>query len=126
MRAEIDHSQVITGTGANLCAPPAAGYWAMKLAKNAPEVGAAIIWVHTTCDPDYPEILMERSPFPVGYINGEVRHWDEILTRRRREITRQEYEFLLADRQWAASHAPYMPEARPNQAVNLNELQPLF
>ena len=36
------------------------------------------------------------------------------------------YEFLLDDRAWAVVNAPHLPEANPERAVDVGELDPIF
>ena len=45
---------------------------------------------------------------------------DRILTLT--PITKEEFEYFTATKKWAEESAPYMPEANPRKAVDLNEL----
>jgi hypothetical protein len=98
------------------------GYWAMRLAKGAPEVGACIRWEQTTHEPGDETNRMDRSPILTARINGEVRHLDDVWTRRGRPITEAEYRFLVEDRGWAKDHAPHLPEANPHRRAGIADL----
>jgi hypothetical protein len=37
-------------------------------------------------------------------------------------ITKEEFEYYMATKRWAEENAPYMPEAKPREAVNIDEL----
>ena len=94
---------------------------AIRLARSAPEVAARIYWAHTTRDPVSGDYL-DRSPHLAAEINGEPADPIQVWTTRGRSIGADEYAFLLADRKWAAEHAPELPEANPRKPVILAEL----
>ena len=41
-------------------------------------------------------------------------------------ITEAEYDFMLANAEWCRDHAPEEPEANPRQAVDIDDLPPIF
>ena len=43
-----------------------------------------------------------------------------------RPIDEEEYEYLVELHGWARAHAPYLPEANPNEAVDLGKMEPIF
>jgi hypothetical protein len=102
------------------------GYWAMTFTKGGVEVGCCIRWERTECEPGNPANLMDRSPILTARKNGAVCHLDDIWLRRGREITAAEYEFLVADREWAKENAPHLPEANPTHRVDLATLPSPF
>lgn len=108
---------------------PRPGYWAARLAKNAPEIGIAILW-EVTPDPYVPQNSMDRSPVVTGYINGkevDCANWSpdhRLNTMRRRPITKAEYDWLLADRRWATAHEPESPEANPFRKIEKVKASP--
>lgn len=118
--------------GGRNMARPEPGYFQMRLTKGGVFVPARILYAPTR-DPETNEPL-ERSWYWHGIINGEpdpkpmpsptdrvMRIWTG-----GRRIDKAEYDFLLADRTWAKQHAPDLPEARPNEAVDLAALPPVF
>ena len=105
---------------------PLPGFWAMRLARHGAEVGACIAIVQTLVDPDFPDNLMERSPFMVAFLNGAVADPYEVWTRKGREITEAEYQHLVKDREWARQWMPESPEANPKRSVNPRQSAPVF
>lgn len=105
---------------------PKPGFWLMKLRKGAPEVPAAIMWVHTTHEPGNPDNLMERSPFLAAFIAGEPVSLNRVWESRGRPISETEYRYLLADLEWVRQYAPTDPKANPRQKVDLSTMAPPF
>jgi hypothetical protein len=105
---------------------PAPGFWAVRLAGGAPEVGAAILLVHTTFEPAHPTNLMDRSPSLAAYINGFRVSLGDVWERKGRQISEDEYRFLIADRDWARRYAPRSAEANPHQKADLRALPPVL
>lgn len=112
---------------------PRPGYWAVRVRKGAVEVGARIYWTAcphcaATIEPEsFPPNVSERSPTLAAEINGEPATLDEVWLRRGRPLSEADYRFLLADRAWAAQHAPADPAANPREPVNwLTAPLPLF
>lgn len=104
---------------------PQAGLYAVRMRKGAVEVAARITY-EPLRDPETGEKL-DRSYYFAAEINGEPdpdpqpepndRVWRVYEFGRR--IERAEYDFLLADRAWAAEHAPELPEADPTKPIDL-------
>ncbi|MDE2232541.1 MAG: hypothetical protein KGJ90_00215 [Patescibacteria group bacterium] len=69
---------------------PECGYWVMTLCRGGPEVVACIIFVQTIIE-EGTNNLMDRSPFMIGVINGEIVSVDDVWTRRGRPISEEEY-----------------------------------
>lgn len=99
------------------------GFYAVRLAKGGAEVGCEVAY-GPPLDPETGELL-DRSWFWTVTINGEVAHCSPMKPatgfRIGRRISEGEYRFLLADRAWAAAHAPHLPEADPRRAVPRSE-----
>ena len=98
---------------------PKPGYFKMRLAKGCPEVGAELKYgTHPDAE--------DRSPLWETWINGRLVRdpspdptaagvWRVWL--HGEEIEEHEYRYLVADREWCATHAPAAPEATPDQPV---------
>lgn len=101
---------------------PRCGYWAVRLTAGAPEVGASIQWEQTTFEPGEHMNLMERSPILTARLDGRIVTVEEVWTRRGREISPEEYFWLIEDRKWARRYAPHLPEANPTKAADLRAI----
>lgn len=93
------------------------GFYKLSLAKGAPDVGALI---YTPCpiemNPEFWNYL-DRPQHLCAMINGQdVDVW-RVGERAAERITRAEYDYLIADRAWAAQNEPESPEANPYRAV---------
>lgn len=99
------------------------GLYAVRLAKGAVEVACEV--THgPAIDPLTGETL-DRSWMWTICINGEVKHCSPAVYSRMllgRPISRADYEFMLADRQWAREFAPGLPEAQPTKRVDISTL----
>lgn len=95
------------------------GFYAVRLAKGAPEVGCEVTY-GPALDPET-GLPLDRSWLWVVTVNGdEVHHCSPMRPQTvhvGRRITEAEYRFLIDDRAWAAEHAPHLPEANPRRAV---------
>lgn len=110
---------------------PMPGLYAWRFVKGAVEVGAEIRYAPTP-DPDFPDNPQDRSPLWWANVNGQEDPepqptpsetvWSIYVFGRR--IDRAEYQFLLADREWAREHAPHRPEANPTKPVDLRTMDP--
>jgi len=101
----------------------APGTYAIRQVKGGPEVGC-LVEHGPSCDPVTGETL-DRSWMHRVTINGDLVHCSPDVYHRMligRPITRAEYDWLIADRAWAAQFAPGLPEARPRQRVNIDAL----
>ena len=105
---------------------PEVGWWLMTLTRNGPRVPACIQMVHTVFEPGAESNRMERSPFLAAFIAGEPVSVDEVWLRRGVPITRDEYNFRLADLAWAKQHAPEEPIAQPRQRIDLATMPPIY
>lgn len=89
------------------------GFYKMSLAKGAPDVGALI---YCPCPIEMnPEFWnpLDRPLHLCAMINGkDVDVW-RVGDRPAVRISQAEYEFLIADRAWAAQYDPDSPEAHP-------------
>ena len=99
---------------------PEPGFYKLRLAKGAPVVGA-IIFIPCPIDPFY-GFPMDRPRHIEAMINGKPVHVDRVWLAKSEPISQAEYEYLIADRDWAAHHAPYAPEATPTKAKNIREI----
>lgn len=103
------------------------GYFAITLVKGAPEVALRITHEPTPC-PETGE-PMDRSPVWTYIVNGKTEYQDMPENPKLyigREIDQAEYDYLLADRQWAANYAPHLPEAQPTVKADPRTLPPSF
>lgn len=105
---------------------PEPGFWMIRLAKNGPEVPAAVKRLQTTYEPGNPTNLMERSPFIAAFIRGEVVAPARVWETRGRSISELEYEYQLRLARWANVTDEITPLAEPTKAVDLNAIPPLF
>jgi hypothetical protein len=107
-------------------ANPQPGFFRLKLARNAPWTSAVIfrpcpLEMHI----DEPWNWLDRWPRLAAEIDGieveieRVWHWGQT-------IKQAEYEFLRADHAWCRNYAPTAPEARPQHAVDVSRLKPVF
>lgn len=98
---------------------PECGYWLVRQIKGGPRTPASIQVVHTLYEPGEAGNRMERSPFLAAFIAGEPVALDEVWLRRGDPITKEDYEFRVADLRWSREHAPDEPQANPRKAVDL-------
>lgn len=98
---------------------PQEGFWLVRQVKGGPRVPAAIMVVHTTQEPGEPGNLMERSPFVAAFVAGEPVAVDVVWLHRGESITEADYNFRVADIEWAKEHAPDEPQAQPRRRIDL-------
>jgi len=104
------------------------GWFAVRQVRRGPEV-ALQVQHQPTPDPTTGEINWERPHIWTYTLGGKIVHEDMARCPRiwiGREIDQAEYDFLLADRHWAAENAPHTPEAQPDQAGDLRKMEPVF
>ncbi len=104
---------------------PEPGHFKMRLVKQGPWVPALI---YRPCPLELePETFqhIDRWPHLKAEIDGMPASVDRIWTSGR-DIPVAEYLFLKADRAWVRQYAPHLPEARPEEAMDLNKLAPIF
>lgn len=99
---------------------PKTGFFKMRLAKGAPEVGA-LIFIPCPIDPFY-GFPMDRPRHIEAMINGKPCDVDRVWLSKAERISQAEYEFLLADRAWASAYAPSTPEANPSKKLNIKDV----
>ena len=103
------------------------GLYAITLVKGAVEVPVEVR-CEPTPDPGDPDNAMDRSAWwSIILADGTVHRGPHLfpnwsITGRR--IDRAEYDYLKADRQWAAAHGPHLPEATPDRPVDLASMDP--
>jgi len=116
---------------------PQPGFYVMRLKRGAPLVPALIyqpcpmtIPQPTAVDGPHPDDWcrpLDRSRRFAAQIDGKRADLDRVwFARSLRPVSRDEYGFRIGPlRQWARAN-PQMPEARPEQPVDLAALPPLF
>lgn len=106
---------------------PEPGYWAVRLASGAPEVGAAIVRVtRRPADPACPTNLQGACNYLQAFLNGAPASLADVWTRRGRPISEAEYRFLVADRRWAKQWTPHAPEAHPYRRADPRQRAPVL
>jgi hypothetical protein len=105
---------------------PQPGFWAMRLVRGGPEVGAAIIRRGYAPETDAPDARMECTPRLEAFIDGREVPVHEVWVRHGRAITESEYRFLVADSEWIKRNAPNDPKAHPHKPVDFNKLHIRF
>ncbi len=104
---------------------PEEGYYFTRHVKGGPKVPARIWWSIAT-DPVTGEI-MDRSPMLLAEIGGAFADpyalWPRVCGQ---AITKAEFDYMTADAEWCAQHAPSDPAANPRQAVNRLTAPTLF
>lgn len=105
---------------------PEIGYWAVRLVRGGPAIGAAITCVQTTSEPGEFGNRMERSPFLIGMLGGKIVTPNEIWERRGKPITAAEYAYLIESQEWDTANAPDAPLANPHQPIDLNQQRAVY
>jgi hypothetical protein len=106
---------------------PVPGFWAVRLANGAPEVGAAIIRrTRRSPDPASQANIQGECNMLDAFLDGRLVSLDEVWLRRGRTIDEREYQFLLDDRKWARSFRPRAPEANPHDRADLRAMPPVL
>lgn len=104
---------------------PQPGFFQMRLVKGGPWVPAII---YRPCPLEmHPETFqhIDRWPHLEAEIDGMPASVDRIWTSGR-FISIAEYLYLKDDRAWVRQYAPHLPEARPEEAMDVNKLAPIF
>ena len=116
---------------------PRPGFYVIRLRRGAPLVPALIYQLcpmvipqPTALDGPDPEEwcrLLDRAPRYGAVIDGRVVPVERVLSARSlRPVSPEEYAFRIGLlRRWARAN-PAMPEARPDEPVDLAALPPLF
>lgn len=109
---------------------PRPGYFTVKLAKGGVLVPARI-WRLCHCTPvggpnnrphDWSP-LCDRFPPLYAEIDGKPASVDRLWTSGR-EIDKAEYDYMVANTQWARQYTPGDPIANPRQPVDVTKLPP--
>ena len=104
---------------------PEPGFFKMRLVKGGPWVPAL---VYRPCPLEmHPETFqwIDRVYHLEAEIDGMAANVDRIWTSGQR-ITAAEYLYMKADRVWVRQYAPHLPEARPEETMDINKLPPIF
>jgi len=100
---------------------PQEGYFYTRHIKGGPKVPARIWW-STATDPVTGEAL-DRSPMLLATVGGGPSNayslWPRVCGQ---AISKAEFDFLTADAEWCAEHAPNEPAANPRQAISLRTM----
>jgi hypothetical protein len=102
---------------------PRASWWLMRIVKDGPStVPARIYW--TDAEPGEPSNKLDRWPLPflAAEIAGKVADIDDIWSRRGVEIDEQEFNYRMADMNYARDHAPAEPIANPTRKVDIRSV----
>lgn len=104
---------------------PTPGFWLVRLVKNGPRIPASIVLVKTTFEPKNPlNSMPDRSPFLVGYINGEIVDPGRVWQMRGEPISEAEYAFRCRDAAWAKEFAADEPAANANRPIDYLACKP--
>jgi hypothetical protein len=98
---------------------PEVGYWLMRAVKGGPLVPARI-WI---CDhePHFPENKLTRE-FLAAQIAGRWVEVEKVWHSRGKAIDEREYQWRLAEIEWAMKYAPTDPLANPWKPVDLKDV----
>jgi hypothetical protein len=116
---------------------PRTGFYVLRLRRGAPLIAALIyqfcpliIPQPTAVGGPHPDDWcrpLDRSPCYGAQIDGQPGDLERVwFARSLRPVSRAEYEFRVGPLQHWARANPGMPEARPESAVDLAALPPLF
>lgn len=108
---------------------PEPGFWLVRLAgARSPVTPAAIERRAVEHEPGAPDNDMRgtRSATLVGFIAGRECHPDDVWIRDAEPITKDEYQFRIADLAWCRDHAPNEPIAQPYRRTDWTTAPPPF
>lgn len=107
---------------------PRIGFYLTRMVKDGPQLPCRIFrpcpiemhddvpwqWVDR-----WPPVLAERAGLevPITAIWPTCARWP---------IDAAEFAYRMSVVDWAETHAPWSPEARPREAVDLNRMEPIF
>ncbi|OAN53860.1 hypothetical protein A6A04_13285 [Paramagnetospirillum marisnigri] len=96
---------------------PEEGYYFTRHVRGGPRIPARI-WRSIATDPVTGETL-DRSPLLQAEIGGSPCDpnviWPRVCGQ---EITKAEFDYLTAEAEWCAEHAPNDPAANPRRAIS--------
>jgi hypothetical protein len=106
---------------------PNVGFYLTRIVKGGPFMPCAI-WrpCPIEMEPEFwnaldrwPRLQAMRAgePVPVEWIWPVCARWP---------IDAADYRYRMAVKDWAEEHAPWSPEAKPREAVDLNAMRPIF
>lgn len=103
---------------------PEPGYYRRRLVKNGPFV-ACRIWIERDIDPDTGEIIADDKYLCTvdGKPASAMEQWSWLASH---AISKEEYDFMLADADWCRKYAPDDPKANPTKAINLRATKPVL
>ena len=132
-------AKTLTVPGSWVAAAPAIipGYWLVRVRLGRRQYGpmtpAAIIRLHTRTEPGEADNPMDRSPFYAAFLAGEpIDIWSiqfsahtagKHIIRTEREITRREYDRMMAEIAEARRQNRYLPMAVPFQAPSIRDME---
>jgi len=105
---------------------PVPGLYRLRLRKGAPW-SPVKVWDSAERCKQTGELLEDENFHCL--VNGkevDPHHYAERITCFGEPIDQNEYDYLLSLGRWAADHAPESPEANPNEAIDLNKMDPIF
>lgn len=113
----------LAGKAPQITSTPEAGYFKRKLVRGGPWV-AALIWIESDVDDNGELTGDERFRCQVG---GQERdpheEWTWLCAN---PVTKEEFDFIVADAAWCRIHQPLAPEAQPKRSVLARALPRLF
>lgn len=107
----------------------APGFYKVRLVKGGPWVPVHV-WETGERDEETGEPLEDIDSFIE--VNGAVVPFEKADFHAERinlhgvPIDRAEFEYRRDTRRWAEAYAPDVPEARPQEAIDLNKVPPIF
>jgi hypothetical protein len=94
---------------------PVAGYYRRRLVKGGP-------WVPVEIAPYGGEFTALVAT--VGGVHADL--FDTWTSCAGQPISKADYDYMMAVKEWADEHAPCAPEARPYKRVEISKLPPAF
>lgn len=118
------HRQALAGGNPVITHEPQAGFFRRRLVKGGPWVSARI-WLHQEIDSETGDL---SAPEELRCeVNGKPHDVDDQWTwLAGQPIPEHEYKFMLADADWAKTHAHQAPQANPREPVRSRNIPRLF
>lgn len=104
---------------------PIAGFYKSRMVRGGPWVPIRI-WNGPPKDPLTGEELDRSWRWQAERLGREIDVFTVWPYCAMHSITREEYDFLLADHKWAVEHAPDEPAANPKTPINHLKIKPIF
>lgn len=118
------HRRLLSGERISLdINAPQPGYYQRRLVKGGPMVPAKI-WLEEDVD-EVGDLMADQRLLCLvdGQPCDAVDQWTWLAGR---PISREDYEFMVADSTWCKSYAPHEPKANPTKPINIRETKPVF